>query len=178
MIKSSGKTSEFTSGSRRDSLDGKPRMELLPYDLLSRVAVWYGLGATKYGDNNWRMGQKQSHVLGSLMRHLDKYIRGESDEDHLSAVIWNALCLMNVDTYHSDNPSLSDLKTWFKNGVPTGKGAYDESIDIIREDTLPHEKIRNGQTWTIGDVEYISKQDEIDIERIIRAYKGGDAKTR
>lgn len=121
-MKSSGQVKQFSTGSVRDSSEGKPRMELLPYDLLERVAIWYGLGAEKYGDNNWRKGQPKSHVLGSLLRHMSKYMRGQTDEDHLAAVIWNALCLMNVDTYYSDNPAINDT-VWFTDGKPNGNGS-------------------------------------------------------
>lgn len=124
-MKSSGHKTYFASGAVRDSAEGKPRMELLPFDLLERLAVWYGEGAKKYGDNNWRKGQKKSHVLGSLIRHLSKYMRGETDEDHLAAIIWNAFSLMNVDMYYSDNLQINDT-VWFENGKPNGKGAYED----------------------------------------------------
>lgn len=123
-MKSSKEKRTFSSGSQRDSSDGKPRMELLPLDILERVAVWYAEGADKYGDNNWRMGQPQSAVVGSLLRHLSKWMRREEDEDHLSAVVWNALCLMNTDMYHSEDQMISDMKGWFKDGKPTGKGSW------------------------------------------------------
>lgn len=107
-LKTSGKIREFSSGSVRDSAEGKAPFELLPWDLMERVAIWYGLGADKYGRNNWRLGQPQSAVIGSLLRHLRKYILGYKDEDHLAAIIWNAFSLMNVDQYFSDNPDLAD----------------------------------------------------------------------
>jgi hypothetical protein len=108
-MKTSGKEKEFKTGSKRDDPTGKPRMELLPMDLLMRLSKWYGLGAEKYGDNNWRKGQPKKHVMGSLLRHLTKYQMGMTDEDHLSAVIWNALALMNVDEYYADNEYLNNL---------------------------------------------------------------------
>lgn len=108
---------QFSTGATRDSLDGKPRTDLLPYDLLLRVSEWYGMGAEKYGDNNWRKGQKVSHCVGSIMRHLSKYVMGQRDEDHLSAIIFNALSIMNVETYHKDNKDIYDLdyssEEWF-----------------------------------------------------------------
>lgn len=103
-VKSSGKTRSFESGSIRDDATGKAPMELLPLDLLMRVAVWYGLGAEKYGEDNWRLGQPQKKVIGSLLRHLTKYTMGDESEDHLAAVVWNALCLMHVDEYLRDTP--------------------------------------------------------------------------
>jgi len=109
VLKSSGKTRTFSSGALRDNADGKPRMELIPDDLMLRVATWYGLGAQKYGDNNWRKGQPVSACVGSLKRHLAKYLMGQRDEDHLSAIVFNALSIMNVDMYHADDPQLNDL---------------------------------------------------------------------
>lgn len=123
-MQSSGKVRQFPSGSVRDNADNKPRMELLPYDLLERVAVWYGLGADKYGDNNWRKGQPASAVIGSLMRHLSKIMKGDTSEDHYAALVWNALALMNVDQYYKDNPIINDIQDWFKDGKPTGNGSY------------------------------------------------------
>lgn len=105
-IKSSGETRAFKTGSIRDSVKGKPPMELLPDDLLMRVAVWYGLGAEKYGDNNWRLGQPQKECLGSLKRHLAKWENGDRDEDHLSAIIFNALSIMNVEENFSEDEYL------------------------------------------------------------------------
>lgn len=107
-MKSSGTKREFVTGAVRDSGEGKPRMGLLPFDLLARVAILYGEGADKYGANNWRLGQPQSAVVDSLLRHLTKYLMGMEDEDHLAAVVWNALSLMNVDEYMRDNPDVFD----------------------------------------------------------------------
>lgn len=120
----SGKTREFPGGSRRDNAELKPRMELLPYDLLERVAMWYTLGADKYGDNNWRKGQPASAVIGSMQRHLSKIIKGDVSEDHYAAVVWNALALMNTDTYFKEDKLINDISDWFKDGRPTGEGSY------------------------------------------------------
>jgi hypothetical protein len=105
----SGVKRVFSTGSMRDSVEGKPLMELLPLDLLMRVSEWYTLGATKYGDNNWRKGQNVSACVGSLLRHLTKYCLGQKDEDHLSAIVFNALSIMNVEMYHSDNKEVNDF---------------------------------------------------------------------
>lgn len=109
---------QFSTGATRDTMDGKPRTDLLPFDLLMRVADWYGLGATKYGDNNWRKGQKVSHCVGSIMRHLSKWVMGNRDEDHLSAIVFNTLSIMNVEMYHKDNKDINDMdystEEWFR----------------------------------------------------------------
>ena len=101
----------FSTGAVRDDAKDKPKMDLLPWDMLPRLAKWYELGAQKYGKNNWRLGQNKSHTYASLMRHATKYFLGHDDEDHLSAIIWNAFSLMNVDENFKDNETLNDLGT-------------------------------------------------------------------
>lgn len=120
-MKDSGQKRQFSTGSQRDFAGNKEAMELLPYDLMMRVANWYKLGADKYGVNNWRLGQPSTAVFGSLMRHLTKYVMGYKDEDHLAAVVWNALCLMNNDTYHADNEEVCDLDKLYVDGKPNFK---------------------------------------------------------
>ncbi len=44
MLKSNGDPRQFSTGAVRDSDEGKPPLELLPMDLLARVAFHYGLG--------------------------------------------------------------------------------------------------------------------------------------
>ena len=133
-MKTSGKTRQFPTGSQRDSSENKPRMELLPYDILmERIAPLYASGAAAYGDNDWRKGQPSSAVFGSLMRHLTKWQKGERDEDHLAAVVWNALALINNEMYHSENFLINDMEDWVdEDGTPTGKGSY---IQKMKEET-------------------------------------------
>lgn len=94
-----GSIRNFSTGAVRDTAEGKPRMGLLPLDLLKRVAKHYQIGAEKYEPDNWRKGQPKDATMDSLLRHLESYRRGETDEDHLSAVVWNALSMMHVDEY-------------------------------------------------------------------------------
>jgi len=127
-MKDSGKQRDLGTGSKRDNADNKPRMELLPLDLLERLSYWYGEGAVKYGCNNWRKGQPESVVIGCLLRHLSKYMKNMHDEDHASAIVWNALALMNADEYHKDNDKVCDITgdtAWFEDSKPTGSGNYE-----------------------------------------------------
>lgn len=117
-MKSSGKIRKFQTGAVRDSLQSKPRLELIPFECLDRVGIWYGLGAEKYGDNNWRRGQPSSQVFGSLMRHASKYAQGMRDEDHLAAIVWNAFALMFNEIHYKDDPEIHDIEYWYKDGKP------------------------------------------------------------
>lgn len=119
-IVDSGSQTTFSSGAVRDNPEGKPPMELLPMDLLARVSVHYGLGAKKYGANNWRRGQSVKHCIASVMRHLMKYQMGMEDEDHLSAIVFNVLSIMNVEVYHKGE-EVDDFRKSWKDGKPTGE---------------------------------------------------------
>lgn len=90
-IKSSGEMTVFASGAVRDKKTGKGRCDLLPACVLLRLARHYENGACKYGDRNWQKGIPCHSFADSAMRHLLKYMDGQTDEDHLIAAIWN-LC--------------------------------------------------------------------------------------
>ena len=96
-IKDSGKRQEFTTGSRRDTRDGKGRFDLLPMRALKRLARHFEAGALKYGDRNWEKGQPISRYVDSAFRHLAAYTQGERDEDHLIAAAWNIMCAADTE---------------------------------------------------------------------------------
>lgn len=97
ITKDSGERRQFDSGAVRDSDAGKPRYDLIPPHALRRVADMYARGAVKYGDSNWHLGMPSQQMLASLMRHLEAYRCGEREEDHLAAVVFNALALMQFE---------------------------------------------------------------------------------
>jgi len=91
VIKDSGKRVEFPSGAVRDTTEGKIQWDLLPMEALKRVAQHYTNGAKKYEANNWKKGISTERFKESAFRHWAEYLLGETDEDHLSAVIFNIL---------------------------------------------------------------------------------------
>ena len=92
--KDSGKREDFDTGARRDTQTDKPRYDLVPVTALKRVADLYARGAVKYGENNYQKGMPFSRVYASLFRHLIQFREGDTSEDHLAAVAWNAFALM------------------------------------------------------------------------------------
>jgi len=105
MIKDSGDRHDFGTGSRRDKREGKGRYDLLPFLALFCLARHFEDGDVKYGDPekrtvphtaNWRKGQPLSVYLESFIRHACKFGAGERDEPHLSAALWNGLCLLET----------------------------------------------------------------------------------
>ena len=96
-IKDSGERTEFTTGAVRDLRAGKGRYDLLPPYAIARVARHYENGCRKYGDRNWEKGIPLSKYIDSAKRHLDEYLAGLRDEDHLAAAAWNILCHIETE---------------------------------------------------------------------------------
>ena len=103
VTKDGGAKEQFATGSQRDTQQGKPRYSLIPPYPLKRLADLYVRGAEKYDDHNWAKGQPTSRILDSLMRHVEAYRMGETTEDHLSAIAWNAFALMQFEGTELDD---------------------------------------------------------------------------
>lgn len=100
------KNRKFNTGAQRDTSDGKLRMSLIPQQELKRVMKRYLDGAEKYGENNWMKGMPLSVYFDSANRHLERWWRGEDDEDHAAAVVWNILCAMHTERKARDVDAL------------------------------------------------------------------------
>lgn len=109
-VKDSGQRSEFSTGAVRDCQEGKGRMDLLPVRALIRLAKHFEAGAKKYGDSNWTLGIPANRYADSGMRHLLKWMKGDTDEDHLAAACWNLMCLMDTDERIKEGLLPEDLK--------------------------------------------------------------------
>lgn len=79
----------------REPSTGKGRYDLVTPFGMRRLAKWYEIGSMKYADRNWEKGIPFSRYVDSAKRHLDKYIMGMGDEDHLAAAAWNLMALMH-----------------------------------------------------------------------------------
>lgn len=97
VTKDSGKREEFASGMVRDTREGKGRFDLISPFALRRLAGLYERGARKYKPRNWEQGAPFSRFLDSAARHLNQYMTGETDEDHLAAVVWNICAVMHFE---------------------------------------------------------------------------------
>jgi hypothetical protein len=97
-IKDSGVREEFTSGMQRDTASGKPDFELVfNGPMLERWAEHLTKGQAKYPDPepgvaNWTRAAgilEQIRFRKSAARHFLQWMRGDTDEDHASAVFFN-----------------------------------------------------------------------------------------
>ena len=95
-VKDSGKRENFTTGSRRDTREGKGRYDLASVYAEDRMAKHLENGARKYGDRNWEKGQPLSRYYDSAKRHINKRLAGFTDEDHDAAAAWNIMAAMHT----------------------------------------------------------------------------------
>lgn len=64
------------------------------------VAKHFEDGAKKYGENNWRKGIPYKCYIDSALRHYFKWARGDKDEPHDRAFVWNLMCCIWEVDYH------------------------------------------------------------------------------
>lgn len=80
--------------------DGKPRWDLLPFDVLEPVVRVLEYGANLYGEQNWRLVKSgESRYLNAALRHLIKHMSGEkidpeSGLPHLAHFVANGIFLL------------------------------------------------------------------------------------
>ena len=74
--------------------------------MVLEVSVHFEQGAAKYGEHNWEKGIPLHCYIDSALRHLMKCIRGDDDERHDRAFVWNILCAIWTV---NNKPELNDL---------------------------------------------------------------------
>lgn len=62
--------------------------------MLLEVSKHFEEGAKKYGEYNWQKGIPESSYIDSAVRHYLKWLRGDKDERHDRAFVWNIMCLI------------------------------------------------------------------------------------
>lgn len=93
----SGDRQEFSTGAVRDAAIGKPRLALVSPYAEERLGQWLRLGAEKYADRNWERGIPFVRCVDSLSRHVIAFKKGLTDEDHLAAIMCNAMFLIHYE---------------------------------------------------------------------------------
>ena len=106
IIKDSGERTKFSTGAVRDMHAGKGRMDLLPVSGIIELSKHCEAGAIKYGEHNVDKGIPQHSLIDSALRHLFKYLRGDKDENHLVAALWNIAWAVNQEV---EKPEMIDL---------------------------------------------------------------------
>jgi len=99
---------KFATGAVRDDADGKEMYaETISWTALKRYAQYMTKKREKYGAGNFKKGIPIESYEDSLMRHVQKYLANkyedgdtEKDEDHLAAIVFNALGIMHEEGRH------------------------------------------------------------------------------
>jgi len=82
----------------------KPRLSLIPTQLIEGVGAVMTFGSKKYKKNNWKQLDDPSRYLDALWRHLEAYRGGEEFDtetglSHMAHIATNAGFLMWMDEY-------------------------------------------------------------------------------
>lgn len=73
-------------------------------EMFLEVARHFEEGAKKYGENNWQKGIPVNCYIDSAIRHYLKWLRGDKDEPHDRAFVWNLMCcIWEVDYHNKEN---------------------------------------------------------------------------
>ena len=76
-------------------------------DMLLEVSKHFEEGAKKYGEYNWQKGIPTHCYIDSAVRHYLKWLRGDKDEPHDRAFVWNILCCIWTCIH---KPELNDYR--------------------------------------------------------------------
>ena len=152
----SGKRQHFSTGSQRDTRDGKGRYDLLPAHGISRIAKHFEAGAIKYEPRNWEKGQPLSRYLDSALRHCFNYLANDTEEDHLAAAAWNLLCAMETE-----NRIKRELLPVELADMPNPYLALELRTSKEWQGIFPHPMVLDPDGWDRQNWEYSWSQEEI-----------------
>ena len=94
----SGKRQSFGKGMAiRDTADDKPRPDLISPFAEERQGTGSAWGPPNMPSATGRDGMPFSRCVASLKRHVMKYQQGKRDEDHLAAIMFNAMALIHYE---------------------------------------------------------------------------------
>ena len=97
VLPDSGARTEFDTGAVRDAMSGKGMPSLVPPAAIRSLSRRFKDGATKYGRDNWLKGIPLSRYADAIIRHTLAAAEGQTDEDHLGAVLWNAAAWIETE---------------------------------------------------------------------------------
>lgn len=90
----------------------KNRLELIPVSGIEGIGRAMTFGANKYAEHNWAQGFDWSRLLGSAMRHLMAYTRGEDldPESGLSHLDHLGACVVMLIAHREENLGNDDRR--------------------------------------------------------------------
>ncbi len=92
---------------------------------LIELSIHYEQGAKKYAERNWEKGINCHCYIDSALRHYFKYWRGDEDEPHNRAFLWNLFCLLWTVKHR---PKCNDL--------PYNEVKLTEEVAVTKNDVI------------------------------------------
>lgn len=91
------------------------RYDLIPAEALAELAAAYGMGAKKYGENNYLQGYAWLKNVGAGMRHFWRWVlREDFDPEtgihHLALVAWHCFALMTFQARNLGTDDRPDVR--------------------------------------------------------------------
>lgn len=68
--------------------------------MVLELSAHFEQGAIKYAENNWKQGIPVNCYIDSAIRHYLKWLRGDTDERHDRAFVWNIVCCIWEVEHH------------------------------------------------------------------------------
>jgi hypothetical protein len=109
---------KFTSGAVRGIEETNARFDLITPVGLRRLAETYGEGAIKYSDDNWLKGIDAKNLMNHALTHINKYLAGDTSEDHLAHASWNLFAIMH---FEEKMPSMINIPSRLQSGSNDSK---------------------------------------------------------
>lgn len=86
----------------------KPRLDLIPFDVLDQIGECFGYGGRKHddedGEENWKKGLPASANLASALRHISKFAQGQRiDQESGLPHIVHAITRLMMLQHSQDN---------------------------------------------------------------------------
>lgn len=88
----------------------KPRLDLIPPELLFALGDVLAFGAQKYGERNWEKGMSWGRIFAALMRHMWAWLRGDKAdaETGFSHLHHAACCIAFLVAYEARGIGVDD----------------------------------------------------------------------
>lgn len=91
---------------------GKPRIDLIPPEMIFETAEVLTIGAAKYSPNNWAAGSDWSRYFSALQRHLWAWQGGENTDPETgkSHLAHASCCLAFLMAYQARGVGTDDRR--------------------------------------------------------------------
>ena len=134
----------IASEGRKDD-SAKPRMDLIPPELLLGVADVLTYGAAKYAPRNWEKGMSWGRVFGAMMRHMWAWWAGQrvDPESGLPHLHHAACCVAFLMAYEARGSGTDDrhmAALGERATIPNESLPFDEHVALRDAERAKHTK--------------------------------------